>query len=183
MSESKKPEYREDDSWFSQEQLAELTPADCAADHAEAEPLPIPTQMVSNGEYMPHPQTDKQKRVEARINELAAQASKQLGMTRRQFLASSGGLAASFLAMNEVFGRFFDVRPIDMLVASAYAETGAPSNLFVFDTQLHTIRSSRNFNNLTLRAIATVATATPSARRSRPWNSRRRTIAAFRTCG
>ncbi len=150
MSESKKPEYREDDSWFSKEQLEKLTPAD----HADREPLPIPTQMVSNGEYMPYPQTEKQKQVEARINQLADDASKKLGMTRRQFLASSGGMAASFLAMNEVFGHFFDIRPVDMFVPAAYAESGTPPNLFVLDTQLHTIRSSRNFNNLTLRAIA-----------------------------
>ena len=38
-------------------------------------------------------------------------ASKKLGMTRRQFLATSGGMAACFLAMNEIFGRFFNVRP------------------------------------------------------------------------
>src|SRR5436309_1701689 len=150
MTESKKPEFREDDSWFSKEQLEKLTPAD----HADREPLPIPTQMVSNGEYMPYPQTEKQKQVEARINQLADDASKKLGMTRRQFLASSGGMAASFLAMNEVFGHFFDIRPVDMFVPAAYAESGTPPNLFVLDTQLHTIRSSRNFNNLTLRAIA-----------------------------
>ena len=151
MSDStKKREYREDDSWFSEAQLAKLTPAD----QAGGERLPIPTQMVSNGEYLPHPQTEKQKRVEARIHQLAGEASAKLGMTRRRFLASSGGMAASFLAMNEVFGRFFDVRPADLLIPSAFAESGPPPNLFVFDTQLHTIRSSRNFDGLSLRAIA-----------------------------
>jgi predicted TIM-barrel fold metal-dependent hydrolase len=146
----RKPGFREDDSWFSEEQLAELTPAD------EADELhsPVPTQMVSNGEYMPHPQTEKQKRVEHRITELADTASKKLGVSRRQFLASSGGMAAAFLAMNEVFGRFFDVRPIDMFEPEAFAETGAPPNLFVLDTQLHTIRSSRQGTGLGLRAIA-----------------------------
>src|SRR5207245_7864757 len=103
---------------------------------------------------LPHPQTEKQQRVAARSNELEDEAAKRLGMTRKQFLASSGGMAASFLAMNEVFGRFFDIRPVDMLIPAAYAETGAPPNLFVVDTQLHTIRSSLNFNNLSLRAIA-----------------------------
>ena len=150
MSDTKKPEFREDDSWFSEEQLGKLTPADHAGDLR----LPIPTQMVSNGEYMPHPQTDKQKRVEQRINELATEGAERLNMSRRRFLATSGGIAASFLAMNEVFGRFFDVRPVDMLVPEAFAESGPPPNLFVLDTQLHTIRSSRNFNNLSLRSIA-----------------------------
>jgi len=47
----KKPEFREDDSWFSEEQLAQLTPADLA----DRLHTPVPTQMVSNGEYMPFP--------------------------------------------------------------------------------------------------------------------------------
>ena len=144
------PGCREDDSWFSEAQLAKLAPAD------EADTLrsPVPTQMVSNGEYMPYPQTDKQKRVEARIAELADTASKKLGVSRRQFLASTGGMAAAFLAMNEVFGHFFDVRPVDLFEAQAFAETGAPPSLFVVDDQLHTIRSSRQGTGLGLRAIA-----------------------------
>ena len=117
MSDTKKPEYREDDSWFSEAQLDRLAPAD----HADPLHSPIPTQMVSNGEYMPIGQTDKQKEVEARLAALSAQAAKKLGMSRRKFLTTSGGFAASFIAMNQVFGEFFDVRAIDMLVPQAYA--------------------------------------------------------------
>ena len=60
------PGSREEDSWFSDEQLAKVAPA-------ETEPFqsPVPTRMVSNGEYMPHPQTEKQKHVEFRTKELA----------------------------------------------------------------------------------------------------------------
>jgi len=119
---TKKPEYREDDSWFSKEQLSELAPAD----HADLVHSPIPTQMVSNGEYMPIVQTDKQKEVELRLAALSARAAKQLGMSRRKFLKTTGGFAASFIAMNQVFGEFFDVRPIDMLVPEAYAQGGPP---------------------------------------------------------
>src|SRR6266513_1106694 len=133
-----KPEFREDDSWFSEAQLDRLAPAD----HADRVRSPIPTQMVSNGEYMPIGQTDKQREVEARLKALSEQAAKELGMSRRKFLATSGGFAASFIAMNEVFGRFFDVRPIDMLVPQAYAEGGPPKGIFVFDDQTHIIRSS-----------------------------------------
>ena len=106
MSEAKKPETREEDSWFSEAQLERLAPAD----HADRVHSPIPTQMVSNGEYMPIGQTDKQKEVEARLAALSAQAAKELGMSRRKFLTTSGGFAASFIAMNQVFGEFFDVR-------------------------------------------------------------------------
>jgi len=103
-------------------------------------PSPIPTQMVSNGEYMPAPQTEKQKRVEARIDELSRMASRKLGIDRRRFLAGTGGMAASLLAMNEVFGRFFNVNPIEMLEPEAFAQATAPRDLFVFDDQLHMVR-------------------------------------------
>jgi predicted TIM-barrel fold metal-dependent hydrolase len=146
----KSPEYREDDSWFSDAQLAEVATAD-AVDTFRS---PVPTQMVSNGEYMPYPQTEKQKLVETRIKELADTAARDLGMTRRRFLASSGGMAAAFLAMNDVFGPIFNVRPVDMYEPTAFAQTGAPADLFVVDTQLHTVRSSRNLDNLSLRSIA-----------------------------
>ena len=150
MSETKKPETREEDSWFSEAQLERLAPAD----HADQVHSPIPTQMVSNGEYMPIGQTEKQKEVEARLAALSERAAKELGMSRRKFLTTSGGFAASFLAMNQVFGHFFDVRPIEMLVSDAYAEGGAPKGMFVFDDQTHIIRSSRVGPGNTLRGIA-----------------------------
>ena len=147
---TKKPEFREDDSWFSEAQLDRLAPAD----HADLVHSPIPTQMVSNGEYMPIGQTDKQKEVEARLAALSAQAAKRLGMSRRKFLATTGGFAASFIAMNQVFGEFFDVRPIEMLMSEAYAAGGPPRDLFVFDDQTHIIRSSRTGPGNALRDIA-----------------------------
>jgi len=58
---------RENDAWLSDEQLAQCAPADVA----DVNRIPIPTQIVSNGEYMPARQTDKQQRVEARTLELA----------------------------------------------------------------------------------------------------------------
>jgi len=76
---------------------------------------------------MPAPQTEKQKRVEARIEEVSTFASRKLGMDRRRFLTSIGGMAASFIAMNEVFGHFFNVHPIEMFEPEAYAQATAPS--------------------------------------------------------
>jgi hypothetical protein len=37
--------------------------------------------MVSNGEYLPNPQTDEQKQVERRILELSTAAAKRLGIS------------------------------------------------------------------------------------------------------
>ena len=142
------PGSREEDAWLSDAQLARCAPA-------ETEPFqsPIPTRMVSNGEYLPYPQTQKQKHVEVRTKELADMASKKLGVSRRKFLASTGGLAAAFLAMNEVFGRMFNVRPLEMFEAEAFAETGPPADLFVFDDQTHMVRYTQA-QGRSLRAIA-----------------------------
>ena len=142
---------READSWFSDEQLSKLTPADAVDDGLAS---PVPTQMVSNGEYMPEPQTQQQKQVEARLKELADSAAKKLGMTRRTFLHTSGGMAASFLAMNDVFGKFFEVDREEMFEPEAWRENGPPRDLFVFDDQLHIIRSSQGGPGSSLRDLA-----------------------------
>lgn len=143
------PGSREEDAWLSDAQIERCEPA-------ESEPFqgPVPTRMISNGEYMPHPQTDKQKQVESRIKQLADRASKKLGMSRRQFLETTGGLAASFLAMNEVYGQdFFKVDKHEMFEPDAFKENGPPRNLFVFDDQTHIVRTSVN-NRQGLRALA-----------------------------
>ena len=49
-----------------------------AGAEAASAATPIPTQIVSNGEYLPPPQSAIQKKVEARINELADVNGKQL---------------------------------------------------------------------------------------------------------
>ena len=149
MSTQRFPGSREEDAWLSDEQLEHCAPA-------EAEPFqgPVPTRMISNGEYMPFPQTDKQRQVESRVKELADSAAKKLGITRRQFLESTGGLAASFLAINEVFGNtFFKVSKVEMFEPAAAAANGPPRNLFVFDDQTHIVRSSTNTPQ-GLRALA-----------------------------
>src|SRR5438105_7296221 len=151
MSKKKVPGSREEDSWFSEDQLEGLD----RADEADELRSPIPTQIVSNGEYLPAPQTQKQKEVEHRIKELAATAAKKLGVSRRQFLASSGGIAASFIAMNEAYGaEFFKVSKDEMFEPAVHAENAPPSDLLVLDDQLHTIRSSRTGPGNTLRDIA-----------------------------
>ena len=105
--------------------------------------LPIPTQIVSNEEFVPIPQTREQRQVEAKLNEIADDASKKLGVSRRSFLASSGGMAAAFLAMNAVFGcRSFDVDPSEVMEPGATAEKW-PKNEFIFDIQTHHVAAGR----------------------------------------
>ena len=98
--------------------------------------VPLPTRLVSNEEFPPLPQTLAQQAVEHRILDAAGRLAPRLGLGRREFLRTSGGMAVSLLAMNAVFGRFFDVLPVEAAEPSAFAErTGAPA--FIFDVQLH----------------------------------------------
>src|SRR5258706_11816421 len=80
-----------------------------AGAEAASAATPIPTQIVSNGEYLPPSQSATQKKVEARINELADSNGKQLGLNRRQFMQTSCGMAAAFPSMNEIHGGGFPV--------------------------------------------------------------------------
>src|SRR5437867_4827749 len=137
------------DTWLTDAQLAK-----CARADTDPFPSPIPTQIVSNGEWLPMPQTEEQQRIEARTNELADAAAKKLGMSRRKFMATTGGMAATFLAMNEIFGRYFNVSRDALYEGEAFAADGPPADLFVFDDQLHMIRQSNTTSNRGLRALA-----------------------------
>ena len=131
---------REEDVWLSDEQLSKLARADEVDDlHS-----PVPTRMISNGEHMPIPQTDEQKRVEHRIADFADTVGARMGVGRRRFLAGAGGVAASFLAMNEVYGQFFDVDREELYQPDAALPNAPPPDLFVFDDQLHMVRSSQS---------------------------------------
>ena len=55
---------------------------------------PVPTQVISNGEFTPQPQSPQQKQVEERVKELADTHGKKQGLSRRRFLGTAAGLAA-----------------------------------------------------------------------------------------
>src|SRR5260370_8726731 len=88
--------------FLTDEQLRELQPAETASF-----PSPVPTQIVSSDEYMPAPQTEKQREVEARLKELSDRLARRQGLSRRRFFQTASGMAAPFLAMNPAFGRLF----------------------------------------------------------------------------
>src|SRR5438128_926271 len=130
--------------FLSHRELRQVAPAETATPRS-----PIPTQIVSNGEYVPPPQTREQRRVEARIDELAGTLSRRHGMDRRRFLASSAGMAAAFLAMNDVFGRLFDVSLAEAQTpGAADARASALAGQFIFDDQTHFVRDDFKHDDL-----------------------------------
>jgi hypothetical protein len=70
---------------------------------------PIPTQIVASDEYLPAPQTEQQRHVEMRLQEVGRTLAGRLGMSRRQFFRTASGMAASYLVMNQVYGPLFAV--------------------------------------------------------------------------
>ncbi|MFL5339202.1 MAG: amidohydrolase family protein [Gemmataceae bacterium] len=97
---------------------------------------PIPTRIVSNEEFVPPPQLPEQKQVEARLADLADRNSRRLGLDRRGFLSRGVGMAAALLAMNEVFGHYYEVRADEAETPGAFEEKW-PKDQFIFDVQTH----------------------------------------------
>jgi predicted TIM-barrel fold metal-dependent hydrolase len=98
---------------------------------------PVPTQVVSNEEFIPRPQNQKQKQVEALIGEMSAEKSKKLGIDRRDFMRTSMGMATAFLASNMVYGNYWDVSEAETLEAAATEEKFPKGEYFIFDVQTH----------------------------------------------
>jgi len=97
--------------------------------------LPVPTQVISNEEYQPIPQTVQQRRLEHEIVANAELTAKYLGVDRRKFLRSSCGMALAFAAMNTVFGPFFRVDAAELLEPAPIGEH--KEHTFIFDVQTH----------------------------------------------
>jgi len=108
--------------------------------------VPLPTRLVSNEEFPPLPQTAAQREVEARILTEAQRLAPRLGLSRREFLRTSGGMATAFLAMNAVFGRFFDVSEVEAAEPPA-AQERAGATPFIFDVQLHYVGAAYDPTN------------------------------------
>jgi uncharacterized protein len=98
---------------------------------------PMPTQVVSNEEFVPRPQTQQQKQVEYLIGEMSEQKSKKLGLDRRTFMASSLGMATCFLASNKVYGKIWNVDEVETMEMAAIDEKWPKGEYFIIDVQTH----------------------------------------------
>src|SRR3981189_1212952 len=89
---------------LTEEELAALMPSELCQYQT-----PIPTQIVSSDEFYPDPQNERQREVEARLLAMADEFGGKQGLSRRRFFQSAAGMAASFVAMNDVYGPLFEV--------------------------------------------------------------------------
>ena len=98
---------------------------------------PMPTQVVSNEEFIPRRQSEPQKQVEYLIGQMGDERAKKLGLSRRTFMASSMGLATCFLASNKVYGKVWEVDEAETWEPAAYDEKWPKSEYFIVDVQSH----------------------------------------------
>jgi hypothetical protein len=108
-------------------------------------PSPIPVQFVSSDEFMPSPQSPKQKEFEARVKRIGSDLAKKHGTTRRKFFKTAGGMAAAFVAMNDVYAK--GTAPIYEVLNNeaanlelAQARADSLKNQFVMDMHTHFLR-------------------------------------------
>ncbi|MCP5411117.1 MAG: amidohydrolase family protein [Alphaproteobacteria bacterium] len=118
------------------DELSGLTPAEHCP-HA----TPIPTQPVSSDEYLPAPQNEKQRQVEARMLAMADELGTRRGLDRRRFFQTASGMAAAFVAMNEVYGGVFDATPAEAATPDAAdARAASLKDQFIMDMHTHFLR-------------------------------------------
>ncbi len=121
---------------MSDDEMKRVEPAESAAFAS-----PVPTQIVSNGEYNPLPQTERQRQVEGLIREMADSGAKRHNLSRRGFLRTAAGMATAFAAMNQVFGEVFDVSDANAKSIDLAEERARQlADQFIFDVQTHFIR-------------------------------------------
>src|ERR1700719_1927240 len=95
---------------------------------------PIPTQIVSSDEFYPDPQNERQREVESRMLAMADDLGGKQGLDRRRFFQTAAGMAASFVAMNQVYGPLFDVTRAEAATpATAQERAAAMKDQFIMD--------------------------------------------------
>ena len=123
-------------SQLTDRELSELMPSELVQYET-----PIPTQIVSSDEFYPDPQNERQREVEARLLAMADDLGKKQGLDRRKFFQSTAGMAASFVAMNEVYGPLFDVTKAEAATsAMADERANALKDQFIVDCHTHFLR-------------------------------------------
>src|SRR5271154_1446041 len=121
---------------LSDQERAELTPAEFCPHRT-----PIPTQIVSSDEYYPPPQNARQREVEARLLAMADDLGRKSGLDRRRFFQTASGMAAAFVAMNEVYGAVFDAGRAEAAVPEqAEARAASLKDQFIMDMHTHFLR-------------------------------------------
>ncbi len=133
-----------------------LLPPDVRASLLPSErmhPLPVPSRILSNGEYSPPPQSAALAAYERRALDDGARAARRQGIAATEWWATPQGMAASFAQLNSVFGPSFEVEAGEAEDADvAAARRARLADQFVFDDQVHFLKDDADpelFRSLT----------------------------------
>jgi predicted TIM-barrel fold metal-dependent hydrolase len=122
--------------WLEAAELRQVWPAELSAF-----PAPIPTQSVSSDEFMPAPQTDKQREFEARVKQYGDELARHQGISRRTFFKTAAGMAAAFVAMNDTYGPLYAVSRAEAATPEMANERAKGlSQQFIMDMHTHFLR-------------------------------------------
>jgi uncharacterized protein len=155
--------------FLSEQELAELTPAELLPHET-----PIPTQHVSSDEFVPDPQNEKQREVEARLLAMGDELGRKQGLDRRGFFRTAAGMAASFVAMNEVYGPIFSASTAEAATpAMAQERADGLKDQFIMDMHTHFLRDdTRIMNFVAMRTAVGKRSARRAGTSSWPTRSR-----------
>ncbi len=122
-------------SLLSPEEFGKLTAAESLF------PSPIPVQSVSSDEFMPAPQTARQREFEVRVKDIGSRMAKRHGISRRRFFQTAAGMASAFLAMNDTYGPYFGVSSAEAASPEKADERARVlSGQFIMDMHTHFLR-------------------------------------------
>lgn len=129
--------------FLTDDERAALTPSELMPHRT-----PIPTQVVASDEYYPEPQNERQREVEARLLATADDLGSRQGLSRRRFFQTAAGMAASFAAMNAVYGPLFDVSPAEAATPDmAQERSDRYRDQFIMDMHTHFLRDDTRLTN------------------------------------
>ncbi len=122
--------------FLTDEMISGLLPAETASF-----PSPVPTLIVASDEFLPVPQTPRQREVQARLTRMSDRLARRQGLSRRRFFQTASGMAASFVALNQVFGPLFDATEAEAATPElAAARADALSGQMILDGHTHFLR-------------------------------------------
>jgi predicted TIM-barrel fold metal-dependent hydrolase len=122
--------------FLSEEELARLKGAESTLFAS-----PIPVAPVSSDEFVPAPQSARQREFEKRVKAIGSELAAHQGVSRRTFFKSAAGMAAAFVAMNDTFGPLYMVSRAEAQTPEmANARAAALKGQFIMDMHTHFLR-------------------------------------------
>ena len=127
--------------------------------------LPIKLDPASNGEFAPPPLDPRIAEVQRRAHAHAAEAARRLGVSRREFLASTSGAATVLLALDQVGcgGGRYKV-PSEAATDRVAADEVLTGDELIFDVQTHHVSTERRWWDASRPTLGDFLQTTPQSK-------------------